>query len=630
MEEESTATKPTLGQKLGALGYEFMIFILRLTDIRLVALFGRILGYLVWMSSASRRRIVARNMRIVVDPTLRADKLGAMVRRNIVRTTMNLACSLKTGIMTDREMERAIHVVGRDEFEHAGSDGRTAICAVPHAGNWEILARTRPLFSKVEHYGCMYRRLTNPLLERIVYATRTHYGCEMFSKEDGLRAVFKLARSGGLLGVLSDQFTQEGLFLPYFGKVTGVTPLPALIYKRCKGRGQLLSVFTRNVALGEWEAVMNRTIDLPDGCEEIDEITMQVNLAIEKCQKENIIDGFWMHHRWKSTPVFAPEKVFNNHLIEKYATLPFRIIICLPEQFEEAAILLPVLRLLKSSRIDSQLTVICPGEQKAWWQQFSETVTHVVTTDDTARRVREQFAAEEIYKDGPFDVLFMFSENRKVMRELSDLMPMLVSGFKENPLHRKYRFKARYSCTSTIPRARMNDYLDNVVLYHRLQHCEQNFGPHPGATEQVGTFIAPFSTLGSADSWPQENWAELVRRLGKVSLLALPADSSRAEKMAQELGCELCLCKPEEIATKLGPNAVLYAVDGLLPTLAATTGCRCTVLMASRSAERYPLALGSGHRYVSNHTPCHPCHRSNCDQATPCTAAVSVEEMLGV
>ena len=286
MNEEDNTPKITLTQRMGAMGYRLMNTILRLTDIRLVALFGRCLGYLVWMASKSRRRIVARNMRIVIDPTLRQDKLSTMVRRNIVRTVMNLACSLKTGIMTDKETARSIQVVGRDEFEHAGIEGRTAICAVPHAGNWEILARTRPLFPKVEHYGCMYRRLTNPLLEKIVYNTRTMFGCEMFSKEDGLRAVFKLARSGGLLGVLSDQFTQEGLFMPYFGKVTGVTPLPALIYKRCKGKGRLFSVFTRNIALGKWEAIMNRTIDLPEDCTEVDEITMQVNLAIEKCQKE--------------------------------------------------------------------------------------------------------------------------------------------------------------------------------------------------------------------------------------------------------------------------------------------------------------------------------------------------------
>ncbi|MBQ8900081.1 MAG: lysophospholipid acyltransferase family protein, partial [Akkermansia sp.] len=449
MNEEDNAPKITPIQRIGAMGYRLMNAVLRLTDIRLVALFGRCLGYLVWMASKSRRRIVARNMRIVADPTLRQDKLSSMVRRNMVRTVMNLACSLKTGIMTDKEAARSILVVGRDEFEKAGIEGRTAICAVPHAGNWEILARTRPLFPKVEHYGCMYRRLTNPLLEKIVYNTRTMFGCEMFSKEDGLRAVFKLARSGGLLGVLSDQFTQEGLFMPYFGKVTGVTPLPALIYKRCKGKGQLFSVFTRNIALGKWEAILNRTIELPEDCTEVDEITMQVNLAIEKCQKENILDGFWMHHRWKCTGRFAPENVFSNELIEKYATLPFRMLVCMPERFEEAALLLPMLRILKRSRIDAQLGIICPVEQKAYWQQFRELVSFVVTTDERRNTLATQLNADEIYKDGPFDILFMFSENKKLIHELDSILPVHVAGFANNPLTRKIRFNSKYTVAST-------------------------------------------------------------------------------------------------------------------------------------------------------------------------------------
>lgn len=609
------------------MGYRLMNAVLRLTDIRLVALFGRCLGYLVWMASKSRRRIVARNMRIVVDPTLRQDKLSSMVRRNMVRTVMNLACSLKTGIMTDKEAARAIQVVGRDEFEHAGIEGRTAICAVPHAGNWEILARTRPLFPKVEHYGCMYRRLTNPLLEKIVYNTRTMFGCEMFSKEDGLRAVFKLARSGGLLGVLSDQFTQEGLFLPYFGKVTGVTPLPALIYKRCKGKGQLISVFTRNIALGKWEAIMNRTIELPETCTEIDEITMQVNLAIEKCQKENILDGFWMHHRWKSTGNFAPENAFCNELIKKYSTLPFRMLVCKPERFEEAALLLPMLRILKRSRIDAQIGVICPEEQKAYWLQFSELVSFVVTTDERRNTLATQLNADEIYKDGPFDILFMLSENKKLIHELDSILPVHVAGFVNNPLTRKIRFNSKYTVVSTIPQSRTEDYLTGFRKCHGLEPIPEDFAPLSGSAE-TGTFIAPFSTLGTADSWPQQNWAELVSKLGNVTLLALPSDKEKAEKMAGELKCDCCICKPEEIATKLGANSTLYAVDGLLPTLAAQTGCKCTVLMASRHAERYPLNIGEGHRYLSNHTPCHPCHSTSCDQQTPCTAGVTVDDML--
>ena len=62
--------KPRLGDRLSLWGYRALCALLRVTDVRAVALFGRGAGYLVWLCAPSRRRIVARNLRIVVDPML--------------------------------------------------------------------------------------------------------------------------------------------------------------------------------------------------------------------------------------------------------------------------------------------------------------------------------------------------------------------------------------------------------------------------------------------------------------------------------------------------------------------------------------------------------------------------------
>ncbi len=631
---EDTTSKATLGQHIGLWSYKAFTLLLRLCDIRLIALFGRALGYLVWAASSSRRAIVARNMRIVSDPTLRADKLNALVRRNMVRTSMNLACALKTGLMTNKEMERSINVVGAEPFEHVGLTG-TAICCVPHAGNWEILSRIRPRFMKVAHYGCMYRRLSNPLLEKLVYASRTAYGCEMFSKEDGLHSVLRLARTGGLLGVLSDQFTQEGIFLPYFGKVTGTTPLPALLYKRCKGKGTLFSVFTRNTGLGKWDAVLDRTLTLPEGCESLAAITMEVNHAIEACQQENIIDGFWMHHRWKGTAYFAPEQDEKTAEVARANTrLPFRIIVCMPEAFEEALCVLPALRALKASRFDAQLTIVAPTEQQAFWLQQPE-VSYTVTTDGSTG-VFDQLEADDIYKDGPFDILFMFSENKRVWKQLQKLMPIYVSGFADNALAKSNRraFRTKHSLVTDGPEDRRLDYFSllrsadqghnlRISAEDALRYCAAT----PGNAEAVGDYIAPFSTLGSADSWPEEHWKQLVAALPNGAiLLALPADRERAEAMAARLGIGTLIVPAEEVASKLGPGTRLFAVDGLLPQLADLCGVSCRVIMASRHPQRYaPLAHS---RAFNNHLPCHPCHRRDCDAATPCTQGIKVSDLL--
>lgn len=624
--------KATLRQYVGLWSYKAFCFFLRLLDIRLVALIGRCVGYLVWAVSSRRRAIVARNFRIIVDPTLRKDKLSSMVRRNMVRTSMNLACSLRTGLMSKKEMERSIRMEGADHFEACGQNGHCVISCIPHAGNWEILARIRPYFSKVEHFGSMYRRMSNPLLEDLVYKSRTAYGCEMFSKEDGLRNVLKLARTGGLLGVLSDQFTQEGLFLPYFGKMTGVTPLPALLYKRCKGKGHLFSVFTRNTKLGCWDAVLGREIQLPEKCDTMAELTMQVNLALEKCQNEDIIDGFWMHHRWKCTNVFAPQQDAEVDEVAKANTrLPLRIIACLPDSFEEAMLTIPALRVLSSCRFDAQLTVVCPAEQKGFWQKEAY-VTHVVTTDEK-RSAFEQLEDDEIYKDGPFDIIFMFSNNAKVLRNLLKLAPIHVSALGDNPLRKKYR-KAIRAQHESMPQVRgqhrSRHYLDLLENTHKLSiEAALLVGEDSGNAAASGTFIAPFSTLGAADCWPEAKWKELTDKLpAKPTLLALSGDKDAAEAMAKRLGIESCCVAPEDVRTILGPNTELYAVDGLLPQLAAHSNCPCTVLMSSRSPEQFG-PMGEHDKVVYHHTPCHPCYRSSCDQgAEHCTDAITVDDVL--
>lgn len=624
--------KATFRQHIGLWAYKTFCFLLKATDIRLVALAGRCVGYLVWMFAPKRCAIVARNLRIIVDPTLRKDKLNSMVRRNIVRTSMNLACSLRTGLMTDKEMERSIRMEGADHFEACGMDGHCVISCIPHAGNWEILARIRPHFKKVEHFGSMYRRMSNPLLEDLVYKSRTAYGCEMFSKEDGLRNVLKLARTGGLLGVLSDQFTQEGLFLPYFGKVTGVTPLPALLYKRCKGKGHLFSVFTRNTKLGCWDAVLGREIQLPENCDTMAELTMQVNLALEKCQLENIQDGFWMHHRWKSTNNFAPQQDDDvTETAKKFVKLPFRIIACVSAVFEEAMQSIPALRVLSSCRFDAQLTVVCPSEQKAFWQKEAY-VTHTVTFDEK-QSAFEQLEADDIYKDGPFDVLFMFNHSKRIFRNLLKLSPILVSGMGDNPLKAQFRkiIKNRHTMTEEIRALhRSQQYLSLLKGIHKLNTEQASLSaPDNGNSSACGTFIAPFSTLGAADSWDENKWKELAEKLPeKPTLLALPQDREKAEAMAARLGLSSCCVAPEDVRNVLGCHTQLYAVDGLLPLLAAHSNCRCTVLMGSRPAAQYG-PTGKGDKAVYHHSPCHPCYRSTCDQGERhCTNSISVDDVL--
>ena len=620
------AKKPNLGHKLTAAIMRLIYGVLRMVDIRLVALAGRGIGYLTWAALPGRRRIVARNLRIAIDPTLRGKALSKLVRQNIVRTCENMVCTFKTGLLSDKELSRAVKLMGKDSFKKFAEQGDCLICCVPHAGNWEMMARLRPLFPNVKRFGSLYRRLDNPALEETVYRIRTRFGCEMFNIKDGLKEVFRLARDGGMLGVLSDQFTQQGIFIPYFGKVTGTTPLPTLIYKRRKENVHMYVVASRTTGLGHWEADFSDAVDIPDKAAGNATITMAMNLALEKVQSKSILDGFWMHHRWKPSYRFAPDtSEENNEIIRQHARLPFRIILCVPESFEEAMLVIPMMRRLQACRADMQLTIVCPTEQQAFWQTQSY-ITYVVTSDG-ATPPDKQLEAEELYKDGPYDYLFMLSGNARVFKSLRKLMPMYVSGMGTNPLAAGFRTRHFIPVGEQVihKSEEYNTLTDRHIAITRPSYADAS----SGNVESTELYIAPFSSLGQADSWQKDKWKELAGRLPKKpTLLAFEQDREAALSLAEELELPCTCVKPETVARLLGPGCRLYAVDGLMPQLAALVGCPCHVMMSSRLAAVY-APLGEGHHVVSNHTPCHPCYRRDCDQAIPCSAGISVDDLLG-
>lgn len=168
-------------------------------------------------------------------PALRGRELKKLGKENFRRTIANFLCSAKTAILTDDQLKKCVKITGHEAFARPVLEGRGQVCAIAHSGNWEALARICVFYPEIERYGSMYRQFDNPLMEEYMYRRRTERGTQMFSKEGGIKAPMKMLKEGGALGVLSDQFVWEGVYVPFFGKVTGTTPLPALLRKR-RGR----------------------------------------------------------------------------------------------------------------------------------------------------------------------------------------------------------------------------------------------------------------------------------------------------------------------------------------------------------------------------------------------------------
>ena len=479
--DSSPASRNTFAHHLGMKGFLLMEGLLKLVGMKTLYRLGRAAGAVAWYLLPQRRNIVERNLRIVLNPALRGKELQKLSRENFKRTIANFLCSAKTATLTDEQLKHCVTVGGHEQFAAPVLEGRGQVCAIAHSGNWEALARIRAFYPEVERYGSMYRQFDNPLMEEYVYQRRTERGTQMFSKEGGIKAPMKMLKEGGALGVLSDQFVWEGVYVPFFGKVTGTTPLPALLRKRAGA--DMVAIAVRTDAPGHWIADMGNVVDFSGSDGSLAGDTIEVNRGLETLIRESVLDVFWMHHRWKSVDRFAPQDKKTAALLENMELKPYRILVAVPGALDEALATVPLIRALKTVRCDMQVNVICPSAQMGIWKTVPE-VTHVLP-HDSLKQLREALVADEFYNDGPLDMGVMLDGDMETLKALEPYGPMMFSGLDTHPGVRKYKFRVKAPVLRAAPPA------------HRVQLYLQLGGLHG---LDVGTGFPFAGTDGSGGS----------------------------------------------------------------------------------------------------------------------------------
>ena len=555
----------------GMKGFLLMEGLLKLVGMKTLFRLGRMAGGAAWHLLPKRRKIVERNLRIVLDPALRGRELKKLGKENFRRTIANFLCSAKTAILTDDQLKKCVKITGHEAFARPVLEGRGQVCAIAHSGNWEALARICVFYPEIERYGSMYRQFDNPLMEEYMYRRRTERGTQMFSKEGGIKAPMKMLKEGGALGVLSDQFVWEGVYVPFFGKVTGTTPLPALLRKRAGA--DMVAIAVRTDKPGHWIADMGNVVDFSGSDGSLAGDTMEVNRHLEELIGKSVLDVFWMHHRWKSIDRFAPRDEKTFRLLEKMELKPYRILVAVPRALDEALLTVPLIRALKGARPDMQVSVICPSDQAGVWKTFEE-VAHVLP-HDSLKQLREALAADEFYNEGPLDLGVMLDQDMETLKALAPYGPMMFSGLDTHPGCRKYKFRVKASVLKAAPpvhRARPI-YLHLGICMVRISGTLSCF-PGKRRTGRGSVLIAPFSTLGPASEWGEEQWEELVRSLpGRPVLVALEEDRAGFRSAGAATGGDEGRGAGRPVP-RHGCRRSGHCVDGVIPSLCSCCGLR--------------------------------------------------------
>lgn len=250
---------------------------------------GEVLGALAWRFAPRFRRTILRNLRVAFAGEKDPAELHALAHEVMLRAGGNLLSSIRTAAIPAQKVPALVDVVDQHLFSEALAAGKGVILVLPHMGNWEALAQVGPEVSAPWPGATHYRPLNNPYLDARISARRGRTGMTLFSKKASALAMTSFLRQGGAIGILGDQRVgKAGEVVPFFGRATSCTPLPALLTKRTGARALALSMSTS--APGRWAMRFHPVSEPYD--------TANCMAAMEQAMRTSPADVFWLQDRW--------------------------------------------------------------------------------------------------------------------------------------------------------------------------------------------------------------------------------------------------------------------------------------------------------------------------------------------
>ena len=339
-----------------------------------------------------------------------------LVRRHFQRLGANLLCSVKLTAMPPEKILRRVKVDNIEAMDREFRAGVPVVLVLSHLGIWELFAQLMPKFVGYVRNASVYQKLGNRFIDAHVRRTRGQTGLELFDRQQGFQPVIDLLRSGGGVGVLSDQHAGDhGLWTPFFGRLASTSPLPALLAKRT--RAALIAAGVYTIGPARWRLVFTERFDPPKAEGSVVELTAEINQIIERQIRVAPEDWFWVHNRWKTPQpnfllaqykrgVYLPPGVSPQDL------KPFRILIRSSNWLGDSVMSVPAVRAIKAGRPDARVTIAAPENIAPIWKLVPE-VDAIIPLPGS----RLLSAVRLLRREPSFDVAILFPNSLRAALE---------------------------------------------------------------------------------------------------------------------------------------------------------------------------------------------------------------------
>jgi len=605
---------------------------------------GEFLGFCAWLLSGKYRRLAERNVAIAFADEKKPQEMRRLVRRHFQRLGANLLCSVKLTAMAPEKILQRVKVENIEAMDREFRAGVPVVLVLSHLGTWELFAQLMPKFVGYVRNASVYQKLGNRFIDAHVRRTRGQTGLELFDRQQGFQPVIDLLRSGGGVGVLSDQHAGDhGLWTPFFGKLASTSPLPALLAKRTRAALIAAGVYTMGPA--RWRMVFTERFDPPKADASIAALTSEINQIIEQQIRVAPEDWFWVHNRWKTPqPNFLLAQYKRGvHLppgVSPQDLKPFQILIRSSNWLGDAAMSVSAVRAIKTGRPDARVTIAAPEKIAPMWKLVPE-VDAIIAMPGS-----QLLSSVRLLRREPsFDVAILFPNSvRAALESWLTRIPRRV-GYRGHsrrwllnqivpvprkpgpPEHHSLRFLriARECGADTI-----ESHKSQAGVQYPTPNVQMAINRQP-----IKIGLCPGAEYGPAKRWLPKRFAEAAEKISSQSsvqwiLFGTTRDATVGAEIAAALG-DHCVNRVgqttlEQLIDELRECCLLLTNDTGTMHLAALLGVPVVAIFGS-TEPRLTGPLGDGHIVLRHHVECSPCFLRECPIDFRCMKAVSVQEV---
>jgi heptosyltransferase-2 len=328
-------------------------------------------GDAIYFLLPRRRRILLANLDHVFPErgAAWARRTGRTSCRRMVETAL---LSLASPFLDEARLRRIARPTPSVEswLRSQVAQPQPTVVATVHCAYWETETWLAPVYAPlpIPKIGVIFRPLDNAAADAFIQATRERHGIRLLSRKEGFSEALKMLRGRQVVAVLFDQNSgARGELTTFFGRVCSTTVLPGLLAEKFGAEVRVIVMHTRRI--GFWRVEHEMEALRHDGSSA--GVTIALNCWLESAlsnDDELCASWLWAHDRWRHQDV--PEKRLrlesrHNLLAADLAAhglsaLPrrTRIWVRLPNWLGDVVVAFPLLRALRASRPDAELTLI--------------------------------------------------------------------------------------------------------------------------------------------------------------------------------------------------------------------------------------------------------------------------------